>query len=87
MADENKSNTSPVMAFVVGGVVIAVAVLAYFMFGGDEPVTVGGGGGDTNINVETSDTGSGSGEGSGDSESGAETGGGTESEPTGETSN
>ncbi len=83
MADENKSNTSPVMAFVVGGVVVAVAILAYFMFGGDEPATVGGG--DTNINVETSDTGSG--EGSGGSETGAETSGGTESETTGETSN
>ncbi len=61
MADQDKSNTSPVMAFIVGGVVIAVAVLAYFLFSGGEPAT--GGGGDTNCRDD-----SGSGEGSGDSE-------------------
>ncbi len=91
MADEheNKSNSTPVLAFVIGGLVVAVAIIAYFMLGGDEPTTVGEGGGDTNINVETSDTDSGSdsGEASGDSEPAAESGGESGSETTGETSN
>lgn len=86
MADENKSNSTPVLAFAIGGLVVAVAIIAYFMLGGDAP-TAGGGGGDTNINVETSDTGSGSGEASGDSEPAAESGGGSGSESTGEAGN
>lgn len=66
MADGGRSNTG--LAFIVGGLVVAVGILAYLIFG--EGVFVTGGGETTNIEIETPDTGSG--EAAGGGEGGAE---------------
>lgn len=70
MAESGRSNT--VMAFIIGGLVVAVGVVAYFMFGEGVPTK---GGGSTNITVETSDSGT-----AGDSGGGTSTGGGASGE-------
>ena len=44
-----KSRSGSGMAFILGGVVVAVLVIAYFVFGGNGADT---GAGDTNVNVE-----------------------------------
>ena len=44
-----KSRSGSGMAFILGGVVVAVLVIAYFVFGGTGADT---GAGDTNVNVE-----------------------------------
>lgn len=80
MANEGRSNTG--LAFIVGGLVVAVAVLAYFVLGDGPSVTNEG---STTVNVETSDSGSDTGGDSGDSESGGggagsgDSGGGSDS--------
>ena len=81
MANGGGSNTT--MAFIVGGLVVAVAILAYFIFGEGPPDTVEGGD-STTVTVETSEGDAGAavsgGDGSGGGDSGEEgTSGGGES--------
>ena len=52
MADRNTSGSGNSMAFIVGGLVVAVAVIAWFVLSGDTNVADGGdGGGDIDISV------------------------------------
>lgn len=44
---ENKSGGSTGIALIVGGLVVAVAILGYLFFGGDL-----GGGGDKDVNIK-----------------------------------
>lgn len=73
MADQARSNTT--LAFIVGGLVVAVAVIAYFVLGEGGPATEGG---STNINVETSDTGAGDAGGESGSSGSQGSGGGSQ---------
>ncbi|WP_099827312.1 hypothetical protein [Oceaniglobus indicus] len=50
MAEDNKSGNA--MPFIVGGLVVAVAVIAYVLFATDGGDTAGTGGGDVNVTVE-----------------------------------
>ena len=75
MANEGRSNSS--MAFIVGGLVVAVGVMAYFVFG-DGETNVSGGGDSTTVNVETSSGSEGGGaDAPATAESGGDTGGAT----------
>ncbi len=90
---ERTGGSNAVMAFIVGGLVVAVAVIAWLMFGGDPAGPAGDGG--TSITIEST-TGGGSEAAPGGSEApGSETGasdiggategeiGGVETEPAG----
>ena len=51
---ETKTETSgnSTMAFILGGLVVAVGVIAWFIYGGDATPAGGGGGTKTNITIE-----------------------------------
>ena len=51
---ETKTETggNSTMAFIIGGLVVAVGVIAWFIYGGDVTPASGGGGTKTNITIE-----------------------------------
>jgi hypothetical protein len=51
---ERERRSGSGLAFIVGGLVVAVAVIAYFVFDGG--AMLGGGDAETNISVETTET-------------------------------